>query len=409
MAAGDAAVQHAGGGAFLDHADLRPSTLEATSGQKRGSEDSAEVPSPSPKVKDDAMHPPSRYHKTITKFSMASDKPAKQADEAVEEPAVWTTKQQAAVIVPIWFIVGFAIFMNVQWHEDGSSLTAVDALYLQVQIVTTVGFGDMAPQHRDGRIFTALYVLTTVAVASGLIGDLLENMMTSQSETVRQQIAKEQKDDDDEPSVLEKYSSLIRSVLQFVGVNLIGVVFYWWVEDKTIADSFYMCIVTATTVGFGDVVPDTEEGRLFMTLWMFIGVAATASLVAVITDTLLKMKSEMKIHNLSEKLIEEIDASGDGEVSEMEFVCYMLKKYELVDQDLLQGFIENFRSLDKDGSGFLTANDLKDWAKERADHSHHQARTRRSVLSGTNSPRDAVHPYTEMPQMAAPLTAELTD
>ena len=36
------------------------------------------------------------------------------------------------VIVPIWFIVGFSIFMNVQWHEDGSSLTAVDALYLQV-------------------------------------------------------------------------------------------------------------------------------------------------------------------------------------------------------------------------------------------------------------------------------------
>ena len=58
----------------------------------------------------------------------------------------------------------------------------------------------------------------------------------------------------------------------------------------------------------------SAEGRLFMTLWMFFGVAATASLVAVITDTLLKMKSEMKIHNLSEKLIEEIDASGDGEV-----------------------------------------------------------------------------------------------
>ena len=48
-----------------------------------------------------------------------------------------------------------------------------------------------------------------VAVASGLIGDLLENMMTSQSETVRQQIAKEQKDDDDEPSVLEKSTQLL--------------------------------------------------------------------------------------------------------------------------------------------------------------------------------------------------------
>ena len=50
-----------------------------------------------------------------------------------------------------------------------------------------------------------------VAVASGLIGDLLENMMTSQSETVRQQIAKEQKDDDDEPSVLEKSTQLLFS------------------------------------------------------------------------------------------------------------------------------------------------------------------------------------------------------
>ena len=50
-----------------------------------------------------------------------------------------------------------------------------------------------------------------VAVASGLIGDLLENLMTSQSETVRQQIAKEQRDDDDEPSVLEKSTQLLFS------------------------------------------------------------------------------------------------------------------------------------------------------------------------------------------------------
>ena len=51
-----------------------------------------------------------------------------------------------------------------------------------------------------------------VAVASGLIGDLLENLMTSQSETVRQQIAKEQRDDDDEPSVLEKSTQLLFSL-----------------------------------------------------------------------------------------------------------------------------------------------------------------------------------------------------
>ena len=62
----------------------------------------------------------------------------------------------------------------------------------------------------------------------------------------------------------------------------------------------------------------------------------------------------MKINSLSESLINEIDASGDGQVTELEFVLYMLRKYELVDEGLLQSFFDNFRSLDTDGSGVLT-------------------------------------------------------
>jgi hypothetical protein len=332
--------------------------------------------------------------KTITKFSLDVERnpPVHTEDKQKTE---WTTKHQAAVIVPIWFLVGFFSFITVPWTEDGESLTGVDALYLQVQIVTTVGYGDMAPKHTVGRVFTACYVLTTVAIASGLIGELTETLITSQSESVRQQIEREQRDDDDDgPSFFEKYSSLLNALGFFVGILLIGIVFYCLVEDKNVADSFYMCIVTATTVGFGDVVPDSEEGRLFMTVWMFFGVAATGRLVAVITAELLKLKSEMKIHSLSESLLDEIDSSGDGEVTELEFVCYMLKKYELVDEDLLQGFIENFRQLDKDGSGILTANDLRSWAQH-----HTEARSRKSILV---SPRLNAEGYKEMPPQVSP-------
>ena len=99
---------------------------------------------------------------------------------------------------------------------------------------------------------------------------------------------------------------------------------------------------------------------------MLFGVTATGRLVAAITDTRLTMQSEMKINSLSESLINEIDASGDGQVTELEFVLYMLRKYELVDEGLLQGFFDNFRSLDTDGSGVLTADDLRYWANQNS-------------------------------------------
>lgn len=53
----------------------------------------------------------------------------------------------------------------------------------------------------------------------------------------------------------------------------VGVGFYHLVEKMSLIDSFYLTSVTLTTVGYGDVAPRTDLGKIFTSLFSFVGVA----------------------------------------------------------------------------------------------------------------------------------------
>jgi hypothetical protein len=50
----------------------------------------------------------------------------------------------------------------------------------------------------------------------------------------------------------------------------------WSVVDSfyfSVVDSFYFSVVTATTVGFGDITPDTDEAKLFTVVYIIFGIS----------------------------------------------------------------------------------------------------------------------------------------
>jgi len=53
-------------------------------------------------------------------------------------------------------------------------------------------------------------------------------------------------------------------------------------------DSFYWSIVTVTTVGYGDIVPDTTYGKLITIFLILSGVIAVSLFTAVVTSNLIK-------------------------------------------------------------------------------------------------------------------------
>ncbi len=56
-----------------------------------------------------------------------------------------------------------------------------------------------------------------------------------------------------------------------VSVILTGSTFYYFVEKMSIVDSIYFCVITLTTVGYGDISPTTNMGKIFTVFYIFLG------------------------------------------------------------------------------------------------------------------------------------------
>ena len=73
------------------------------------------------------------------------------------------------------------------------------------------------------------------------------------------------------------------------GALLLGCGFvYWWIEPHaaTLADGLWLAFVTASTVGFGDVVPSTPASRLFSVVVVLLGFAVLSLVTAAIAAAL---------------------------------------------------------------------------------------------------------------------------
>jgi len=63
---------------------------------------------------------------------------------------------------------------------------------------------------------------------------------------------------------------------------LIGTVGYMLIENYTFLEGFYMTLITLTTIGFGEVRPLSEKGRLFTIFLILVGIAFVASQLAAL-------------------------------------------------------------------------------------------------------------------------------
>jgi voltage-gated potassium channel len=64
-----------------------------------------------------------------------------------------------------------------------------------------------------------------------------------------------------------------RVLLALVVLTLIaGMFFYHRVEGWTLFDALYFSVVTLTTVGYGDLAPQTGLGKAFTMIYLFVGI-----------------------------------------------------------------------------------------------------------------------------------------
>jgi len=155
------------------------------------------------------------------------------------------------------------------------------------------------------------------------------------------------------------FSSFFRTTSQLLSRNrfgqiLIGFVFlvigaggvFSYLEDRPFIDGFWYALVTITTVGYGDVVPLTETGRMFGTVLIIFGVLffslVTANFAAFLVGSeqrklerdILRTVHQIEKHlalqsNQSEKNTEKLIQSLVTEIDELKREVDLLKKEKI--------------------------------------------------------------------------------
>lgn len=90
----------------------------------------------------------------------------------------------------------------------------------------------------------------------------------------------ESDDENDQPvRFFHKYERLLKNLLVLFLYIAIGVIFMMTHEKTRFVTSLYIITQIVTTIGYGDITMKSDEGKLFMTLYVLCGIVFIAGII----------------------------------------------------------------------------------------------------------------------------------
>eukprot|EP00966_Prymnesium_polylepis_P054851 1267625-Prymnesium_polylepis.1 len=238
------------------------------------------------------------------------------------------------------------------------SWSTLDSLYFAHVTMSTVGYGDKSPTTPGSQVFTIFYIIVGIVViftrVSSLVTGFTQPVFNYCREVLETCFPQRTIDIDGDgtadfkvprhPIVFYGKALCVPLVLllgvqccfaaMFVGVenSVLHVV-----EDKvawTFWTAFYHCLVTATTVGYGDMSIDSDGGKVIAIFQILFSVASIGALIGDIGSlseerSLGLKRAKLLQAKLDPTTITSLDADGNG-VDQFEYVIGMLTRLELV-------------------------------------------------------------------------------
>jgi len=338
----------------------------------------------------------------------------------MEEQVLKTLRLVASIVLYLTAGCAFYTLMETKACESQELLAApdydaetceepwsvVDSLYFSMVTMSTVGFGDLAPTRATSKVFTCCYIMVGITAVFVQVAEALSGVVDYCERVVvagvlrlvqcqaRSKIAPFSSADSFVPTNLRfddgglitfvpppgpvafwathlAFPFVVIVTFQFVSAAIFcaceGELDYW--------DAFYHCLVTATTVGYGDIKLTTKASRM----WAFFHIALSVSWLAALLSEISERKAlrraqlqevQMLSRQLDIELLKSLDRNGNG-VDKLEFVVGMLTELgaELCGQPLtwedVEPFIAQFEAADADHSGRLSKEDLALMAERR--------------------------------------------
>lgn len=97
-------------------------------------------------------------------------------------------------------------------------------------------------------------------------------------------------------------------VAVLICVLLGGTIGFWMIEDnvQTLLDSFFFTLVTVTTIGYGNITPETTTGKILDIFIIIFGVGAVVTTIPTFFDLVIRKRIK-EVLKLPTEMTEKID------------------------------------------------------------------------------------------------------
>ncbi|XP_015427030.1 PREDICTED: potassium channel subfamily K member 10 isoform X1 [Myotis davidii] len=174
------------------------------------------------------------------------------------------------------------------------------AFFFAGTVITTIGYGNIAPSTEGGKIFCILYAIFGIPLFGFLlagIGDQLGTIFGKSIARVEKVFRKKQVSQT-KIRVISTILFILAGCIVFV---TIPAVVFKYIEGWTALESIYFVVVTLTTVGFGDYVAGGNAGinyrewyKPLVWFWILVGLAYFAAVLSMIGDWLRVLSKKTK-------------------------------------------------------------------------------------------------------------------
>ncbi|XP_048738042.1 potassium channel subfamily K member 16-like [Ostrea edulis] len=175
----------------------------------------------------------------------------------------------------------------------------IGAFSFVVTVVTTIGYGNLAPKTYSGKVALAVYALLGIPITLIML-NYLGQLLTRLSTRVNKCKLCSAK-----PLVNKLLNMVLIVALGLTMLFILPALAFSYIEDWTVLEALYYCFVTLSTIGFGDYIAAMSENRLghrgagdlyriVTYVWILFGLAYLSLLINYISNVFIKKAEEME-------------------------------------------------------------------------------------------------------------------